>query len=174
MEVQKTTIMELEEPLQKYPLLNKWNLFAHLPHDTNWSLKSYTNICTFEEIDQVLATLNNMSEKLIKNCMLFVMKEGITPLWEDENNRNGGCFSYKVNNYQVVEIWKKLCYCLVGESLISKESHNLTGITISPKKNFCIIKIWLGDCVNQNPESITSIEGLSSQGCLFKKHIPEK
>ena len=31
--------------------------------------------------------------------MLFLMRDGIQPIWEDEKNRNGGCFSYKINNY---------------------------------------------------------------------------
>ena len=50
----------------------------------------------------------------------------------------------------------------------------VTGITISPKKNFCIIKIWMTDCTNQNPAIvINEIKGISSQGCIFKKHAPE-
>ena len=51
---------------------------------------------------------------------------------------------------------------------------NITGITISPKKNFCIIKIWMSDCSHQNPGVITlDVKGLTAQGCLFKKHTPE-
>ena len=43
-----------------------------------------------------------------------------------------------------------------------------------PKKNFCIIKIWMANCSFQNPEIITNeVNGLESQGCLFKKHNPE-
>ena len=54
-----------------------------------------------------------------------------------------------------------------------KKKANITGLTISPKKNFCIIKIWLGDCNNQNPQDITYFNGIDAQGCLFKKHLPE-
>jgi hypothetical protein len=64
----------------------------------------------------------------------------------------------------------------VGGSLSSNESFvaNVTGITISPKKNFCIIKIWMSSCEYQNPKIITNdIANLSSQGSLFKKHVPE-
>ena len=48
----------------------------------------------------------------------------------------------------------------------------INGITISPKKNFCIIKIWLANCNNQNPDIIDSKVDLNSYGCLFKKHLP--
>jgi hypothetical protein len=73
-------------------------------------------------------------------------------------------------------VWKELSYVLVGGSLSSNTSFvaNVTGITISPKKNFCIIKIWMSSCEYQNPKIITNdIANLSSQGSLFKKHVPE-
>ena len=104
------------------------------------------------------------------------MKEGVKPIWEDPKNRSGGCFSYKVSNKCVYDVWKELSYVLVGES-ISHQSlfvANVTGITISPKKNFCIIKIWMSTCANQNPNIVTTdVKGMTSQGCLFKKHTPE-
>jgi hypothetical protein len=49
----------------------------------------------------------------------------------------------------------------------------INGITISPKRNFCIIKIWLSDCSMQNPSSIVPLDNLTKLGCLFKKHQPE-
>jgi hypothetical protein len=48
---------------------------------------------------------------------------------------------------------------------------NINGITISPKKNFCIIKIWLANCDYQNPAVITELPSIVPYGCLFKKHI---
>ena len=71
-------------------------------------------------------------------------------------------------------VWKMLSYILVGESLSDDKSirKNINGITISPKKNFCIIKIWLSSCEYQNPKVIVEIAGgITSQGCLFKKHM---
>ena len=45
----------------------------------------------------------------------------------------------------------------------------INGFTISPKKNFCIIKIWTGNCKVQNPK-IFNIDGFSDVACLFKTH----
>ena len=50
---------------------------------------------------------------------------------------------------------------------------NVNGITISPKKSFCILKVWMAGTDKQNPKSIIDIDGLNSHGCLFKKHNPE-
>jgi hypothetical protein len=108
--------------------------------------------------------------------MLFMMREGIKPTWEDPKNRNGGCFSYKVSNKNVYKVSKELSYVVVGNTISKQLSYVncVNGITISPKKNFCIIKIWMSDCSNQNPSVVTTdLKGLSPQGCLFKKHTPE-
>ena len=50
----------------------------------------------------------------------------------------------------------------------------INGITISPKKNFCVIKIWMANCDSQDATIIgNSVQGIASHGCLFKKHNPE-
>lgn len=159
-----------------HPTINKWTLWAHLPHDIDWTINSYKNIITISSIEEMITITETIPDTLVKNCMLFIMKENITPVWEDPLNRNGGCFSYKVVNKNVYEVWRDLTYSLIGETISSTDSFvdSVTGITISPKKNFCIIKIWMTDCNNQNPAIVTSdIKGLTAQGCIFKKHTPE-
>jgi len=49
----------------------------------------------------------------------------------------------------------------------------INGITISPKRSFCIVKVWLKNCKIQNPQKLTEVPGLSPAGCLFKRHKPE-
>jgi hypothetical protein len=158
-----------------HKLSHQWTLWAHLPHDTNWSASSYKKIYDFETAEAAIAIFETLPPKLVMNCMLFLMRKGIVPMWEDAKNRNGGCFSYKVANKEVNQAWKQLSYVTVGETI----STNLTvlphvnGITISPKKNFCIIKIWMANCNFQNAGVVRELEGITAHGCLFKKHTPE-
>ena len=157
-------------------LSDKWTLWAHLPHDTDWSIKSYKQIFTVSNVEETIAITETLPPILVQNCMLFWMREGIKPTWEDPKNRNGGCFSYKVVNKTVFESWKELTYCTLGNTISKQMSFvdKVTGFTISPKKNFCIVKIWMADCTNQNPAIVTNeIKGIVSQGCIFKKHAPE-
>lgn len=159
-----------------HQLSDKWTLWAHLPHDTDWSINSYKQIYTFSSVEETIAVTETLPDILVKNCMLFLMRTGIKPIWEDPKNRNGGCFSYKVTNKNVYEVWKELSYALVGDTISVQNSfvNSVTGITISPKKNFCIIKIWLMDCANKNPNIVNpDVKGLTSHGCIFKKHTPE-
>ncbi len=76
-----------------HDLSDKWTLWAHLPHNTDWSIKSYIPISTFATVEDTLAVTETLPPILVENCMLFMMKEGIKPTWEDPKNRNGGCFS---------------------------------------------------------------------------------
>ena len=157
-------------------LSDKWTLWAHLPHDTDWSIKSYKQIFTVSNVEETIAITETLPPILVQNCMLFWMREGIKPTWEDPKNRTGGCFSYKVVNKTVFESWKELTYCTLGNTISKQMSFvdKVTGFTISPKKNFCIVKIWMADCTNQNPAIVTNeIKGIVSQGCIFKKHAPE-
>jgi hypothetical protein len=155
-------------------IYDKWTLWGHLPHDVDWTLKSYKQIMTLETVEQTIALYETLPEKMINNCMLFLMRKDINPMWEDPKNVKGGCFSYKINNKSVASVWKNLSYTLVGETLTEEKNirANINGITISPKKNFCIIKIWLATCEYQNPKVIGEIAGgITAQGCLFKKHM---
>ena len=160
-------------PSTEYKLYDKWTLWAHLPHDIDWTFNSYIRILTFDTADAIIMLLETIPEEMITNCMLFIMRDGINPMWEDPKNKKGGCFSYKINNKNVSSIWKNLSYSLVGETLTedAKVRSTINGITISPKKNFCIVKIWLANCSYQNPSVISDRLGISSQGCLFKTHM---
>jgi hypothetical protein len=158
-----------------HKLTDRWTLWAHLPHNTDWTLKSYIPISTFSTLEETIAVIESLPSSLVENCMLFMMKQGVNPIWEDPKNRNGGCFSYKVPNKNVLKAWTELTYRIVGGSISDRASFvkSVTGITISPKKNFCIIKIWTSNCDHQNPTIVSPIKGLQTQGCLFKKHTPE-
>jgi hypothetical protein len=177
MVIQELTMATETTQMESYnALIDKWTLWAHLPHNTDWSIKSYIKVATFTTVEETIAVTETLPNVLIENCMLFLMLDGVKPTWEDPKNRDGGCFSYKVLNKNVSTVWKELTYVVAGKTISSIPTfvNCVTGITISPKKNFCIIKIWMSDCTNQNPSVITSeLKGLSPQGCIFKKHTPE-
>ena len=174
---QSDTMIAESSQTDFHNLSGKWVLFAHLPHDTDWSINSYKKVSEFETVEQAIAVTETLPPILVENCMLFLMRDGIKPIWEDVKNRQGGCFSYKVLNKNVYETWKGLTYATIGNTISLQSAsfvNNVTGITISPKKNFCIIKIWLTNCTFQNPAIVTTeVKGIVSQGCIFTKFTPE-
>jgi hypothetical protein len=156
--------------MQLNPFNHTWVLWGHLPQDTSWSIHSYTQISKLTYAEELIALLDKLPDKLITNYMLFLMRDGIEPMWEDPRNKQGGCFSYKVDNKVVKETWKDLCYCISGNSISTPLFNNsVTGISISPKKSFCIIKIWMESCKFQDA-SVIHLPQLKPVGCIFKKH----
>lgn len=139
-----------------HKLEDNWTLWIHLPNDIDWGLNSYKKISTFSTLEDAILLIENIDKEIVEKCMLFIMKNNIKPIWEDNNNNKGGSFSYKINLENVYSLWKKLIYYLIGNTLTNNLEllKNINGISISPKKNFCIIKLWIGDINNLKDNEI--------------------
>ena len=136
---QNSSLVEkMDTSTELHKLSDTWTLWAHLPHDTDWSLKSYSEVFTFKHIEELITLNNTIPERMLKNCMLFMMKEGIKPIWEDSENRDGGCFSYRIEDKYIKQIWDELSYKLVGRNCTKNDKllNDINGITVSPKKTF--------------------------------------
>jgi hypothetical protein len=164
-----------------YNLNNNWTCWIHYQNDNIWTLDRYQNITTLVTLKDAVLFIENLDEDIIKKSMLFFMKDSILPLWESEDNINGGCFSYKISNTNIVNIFKILLYKIIGNTLSNDENtlNNINGISISPKKNFCIIKIWMRNkniianhdySSNKDPFNIHTIFNIEEQLCVFKDH----
>ena len=47
---------------EMHELSDKWVLWAHLPHDTNWSVNSYTRIMGFNTAEDAVALTEAIPE----------------------------------------------------------------------------------------------------------------
>jgi hypothetical protein len=127
-----------------YHLLNNnIVLWHHSNNNNDWSIDSYNKLFFLESIEDYFIMMNKLNEKIIINEMFFFMKEGILPTWEDPKNINGGCISIKVPLKDSYNMWK----ILLNNMLLDKLEGNITGISITPKRNFNIIKIWIEDII---------------------------
>jgi hypothetical protein len=72
-----------------------------------------------------------------------------------------------------VAVWKKLSLLVCGETISTCDGfiNDITGLTISPKKSFCIIKIWLETTKFEDNISIVDIDGIKKDEYIFKKHL---
>jgi hypothetical protein len=169
----ESSAMETNTSVSLHTLDDKWVLWAHLPHDTDWSLKSYIKIMEIEKLEHLMMLQRAIPEKMVKNCMLFLMKTGINPTWEDPKNRDGGCFSFKISNKNVFTCWNKLLIALTSNNISKNDKFldKVTGVTISPKKTFCIIKIWMESVQYQSViTTMENIDFMNIHGCIFKRH----
>ena len=147
-----------KENLSRHPTNNKWLVWYHNPSDKNWSISSYKDILEISCIEDFWVLKNSWNECLpkVNEGMFFLMRKigevCIYPQWEDPNNKNGGYWSFKVNKIDAEKTWFELMMFMLGECItkVNLDSLNINGISISPKKNFCIVKIWNKSCDNND------------------------
>jgi hypothetical protein len=129
-------------------LLNDlWTVYFHDPADTDWTTSSYVRIGDIGTVEDFWCHADCWKSK-ISHGMFFVMRDGIFPCWDDVNNIDGGCISIKVLKEAMPEFWEDCCMKILGESILKPELRDkcwslVNGISTSPKKHFCIIKIWV-------------------------------
>lgn len=130
--------------MSEYKLQSQWILWNHGLNDKSWTNDSYKNIFTFNNLNDIKIYNDNLDLLQLQNSMYFLMREDIFPTWEDSNNKNGCCASYKIPSNDIVNIWYKCIQNILCENLHkNKDNYDIiNGISISPKKEFNIIKIW--------------------------------
>lgn len=159
----------------KHRLNHLWNLYFHLPADKDktWTLESYREIMfNIGTVEEMISLTRGMQENIVKYGLLFLMRKGIAPFWEDVKNRDKGAFSFKVTNRLVCDVWRNLCFAITGETFCVSPDHlrHVNGISISPKKGFCCVKVWMDTLEFQSPDIFIDLPGLSKTGCLFRLH----
>ena len=157
-------------------LNTKWVLWVHKVNDTDWSLDSYERICDIDTIEKYWLIYNNWDEYLPKLDMgiYFLMREGVFPKWEDSKNINGGCWSIRVSRADIHVTWQELTMAMIGECLYSVPTRNseINGLSISPKKNFCVIKIWSSQCEDIGIEIFSKdIPFLDLKDSIYRKWV---
>ena len=123
-------------------LSNKWTLWYHGINDNNWKLSNYTKILSYNDLETYInlyRTIDNFSAG-----MFFLMKDKILPLWEVKENKSGGYWSFKITKNKINSVWKDICSQIIGNTILNVDKMiYVNGVSLSPKINNCIIKIWL-------------------------------
>jgi hypothetical protein len=149
----------LESDVLNMSIGNYYKVLGHHNDDQNWDYISYHNICTltkWKDIPQLFNTLNKSTgECKFTDFDIFIMKNDISPMWEDLENRNGSICSIKVDSLKEgYKILRELLVYTANNTLMefSPESWDkINGLSFSPKRmdnagtdsSYCvIIKIW--------------------------------
>jgi hypothetical protein len=140
-------MMEMAEQQETY-LNDVWNFYFHDPYDSNWKNESYKLLGTVSTVEEFWQH-HSLIKPDVNKGIFFMMRDYVFPCWDDPANLEGGCLSIKVLKDVVSEFWEDICMKLLGETLLKEEHrerwNQVNGISTSPKKHFCIIKIWVKD-----------------------------
>jgi len=72
-----------------------------------------------------------------------LFKEPVKPLWEDENNKNGGRMSLKLRKGYTTIIWEEMIFAMIGDVLPDNVKDAINGIIVTSRKEYNTLQIWI-------------------------------
>lgn len=152
-------------------LNNSWCVWYH--HSLNdWSIAGYRNIHTIKTINDFWKFFNNIDcIGGINNLHFFLMREGITPRYEDRANMYGGSWSMLVPMQKAYELWETISVKMIGETLVD-DPMSITGLSINVKNGISVMKIWNNDKMKNNTRQLPPLKNLSSE-IIYRSHKVE-
>lgn len=158
---------EQTQTQEKHQLQDSWTIWFHKMYDNNWGIDSYKNIYTFSTIEDFWSVYNSIIPHM-RHGILFIMKEGIQPIWEDEQNLSGCSVSYIADDYE--NQWRELCIGLISNNLITSDNE-LNGISCCPKKQNFLLKLWMKNCNDPKTNKEFNIDLTKTQKKVHKDNI---
>ena len=150
--------------MDKY-LGNNYTLWCHDLNASKWH-----NTATFNTVNQYWACIKALNDRprMVSNGMIFIMRDNANPDWSDSTNINGGRISWKLDKSETCLYWENIATMLVsGDFDKLFGDYGIHGVSVSPKKNSNIIKLWLEKLVPS-----TVIENITlPDHCLFKDKL---
>ena len=155
-----------------------WSLYFHDPNDTRWTEESYIRLCDISSAEDIIHVYKAYKD-MWPNGAFYITREHIKPLWEDPGNRNGGCMSFKIMKYDINNVWFEIVSKILGEDFITEKERGrlwdkVTGISLSPKRSYCICRIWISDKEYGQPQWYDMSIIPTYTQILFKAHNENK
>lgn len=143
-------------------LNHTWVLWAHDANGSDWTIESYDKVYTVSKASHFWGLFNNITKCGIRVKHLFFMKDETQPTYEDPNNRHGGICSFKVEYDRMIPLLRDImCRIFLNELTTNDDNEDITGVSISSKSNWGMIKIWNKN--SKNDVSKTLCSGIQAQ-----------
>jgi len=157
--------------MSEYIFKNKWTLWFHSVTNKKWDNDSYIKVIELKTLLDYKLLQEVMRINHLQNGMFFLMRGEIFPTWEDPKNRMGGCVSLKYDNNILKEFLRIILLCITGNLSTDGNLNEINGISISPKKEFNITKIWLKDDSKDFKKIVKEYDPLIKlEKSIYKKH----
>ncbi len=121
---------------------NQWVLWYHDPTSADYSIGSYIKLAEVGTVDSFWAIVHGISAEAWNSGMFFFMRKGVPPLWDAPENERGGAWSKKIDASDTHTVFVDCMVHCIAESFLTKHPESVVGVTLSPKGQFHIVKIW--------------------------------
>ena len=166
--------MSSDLDINNHILNSIWTLWYHSSDNKEWDINSFQKISRIDNLLDFWKLYNSLTNIHLQYGMFFLMRNDILPMWEEERNKDGGSWSFKIMKKETISAWVELSVSAIGENIMLDDiySEHINGITISPKKNFSIIKIWISDKKFDDIQYLNKqIPNFNFEEAIFKPHI---
>ena len=167
----------MEDDAAQTFLNDSWKLYWHDPSPScaDWSVESYKEIATISSVQDFWRVWNAIPGETWSTVSMYLMRDIIKPIWEDPHHFHGGCLSQKVQRAHVVDVLTNVVMGALGETIVVPDKRagiwsNVTGVSIIPKKNFSIIRLWIADSTLCD-RKLYSLHAPPYTDVIFKKHV---
>jgi len=118
------------------------------PPKTKLDKSEYENqikkIAEFETIEDFWAIFQHLRkpDSCRPGIEFQLFRFGVKPIWEDENNKNGGKATIKLRKDFTTIIWEEMIFSLIGDVLPESIKNEINGIVVASRKDFNKLEIW--------------------------------
>jgi hypothetical protein len=131
-------------------LNDSWKVWIHDNTNQDWGIESYESIYRIKNIGEMWRFLNSFDNLDKSTRQFFIMREGISPVWEDNNNKNGAICSIMLDNVNhhnnnitiCIESFVSICVLILNESFV-KNNSCINGLCYAIKQKNILIKLWV-------------------------------
>lgn len=127
------------DSLIKHPLQNSWTLWYYDQEKGKTWEQCQHQITTFDTVEDFWSLYNHIKQpteiKSGNDYSLF--KNNIRPMWEDEQNKNGGRWVISLQKFyrhnDLDKLWLEVILCLIGEAFDFSE--DICGAVVNVRMN---------------------------------------
>ena len=136
---------------EKTKLKSRYVFWYRISEDipkTTIDKKVYENqvikIAEFETIEDFWAIFQHLRkpDSCRPGIQFQLFRSDIKPIWEDENNKNGGKVTIKLRKDFTTIIWEEMIFALIGDVLPENIKNEINGIVVASRKDFNKLEIW--------------------------------
>lgn len=127
-----------------HPLKHSWVVWYRSPGSKFQDYeKSTQKIATFGTVEEFWAVYSHLKRPntLPHVSDYHVFKKGIKPMWEDEENKQGGKWILRLKKGVSTRYWEDLLLAIVGDQF-AEAGNDLCGAVLSIRNNEDVMSIW--------------------------------
>ena len=153
-------------------LSNEWTLYEHPPSTKSWALESYRKIGTFKTVEEISSMIRTITidSDLVSGAYLCLMKQDIPPVYEAEQNKNGGALTIRIPTDNANHTWSTFVSHTVCDELLHEQNDKVAGLIISPKRGNIVIQVWTTDKIETDLVNPVLTNMISSD-IMYRSHF---